>query len=294
MMHSPILKTSLSASLVIPNQESLPMLRKALAFIDHLQGIDLELVIVDHQSRDPELHSFYRELDMKVPFRLVRYERGFNYSLMINAGVEASTHPIVVMMNNDVEITHSESFLQLVRHAVRPAVGVLGSKLLYSDNSIQHCGVALLEGGHADHILRHVSSDDLMYQKMLSEVREYHAVTGALMACRREVFDAVEGFNEVYLPIEYNDIDFCLKVRERGLKVICLPLEDVYHHESVSRGKELDAMGRLIRSEASRYMSQRWSEEYSRLDPFLDPRIDYFPNRLHPAGDVKSLAKSSL
>jgi glycosyltransferase involved in cell wall biosynthesis len=115
--------------------------------MDQLQGIDLELVIVDHQSRDPELHSFYRELDMKVPFRLVRYERGFNYSLMINAGVEASTHPIVVMMNNDVEITRPESFLQLVEYATKPAVGVVGSRLLYPDNSIQHCGVALLEGG---------------------------------------------------------------------------------------------------------------------------------------------------
>jgi GT2 family glycosyltransferase len=198
------------------------------------------------------------------------------------------------MMNNDVEITHPESFLQLVEYATRPAVGVVGSKLLYPDNSIQHCGVALLEGGHADHILRHVRSDDPVYQKTLSEVHEYQAVTGALMACRREVFDAVEGFNEVFLPIEYNDIDFCLKVRDLGLKVVCLPLEEVYHHESVSRGKELDARGRLIRSEASRCMSQRWSDEYSRIDPFLDPRIDYFPNRLHPAGDVKSPTKSSL
>jgi GT2 family glycosyltransferase len=262
--------------------------------MDQLQGIDLELVIVDHQSRDPELHSFYRELERKVPFRLVPYARGFSYSMMINAGVEASTRPIVVMMNNDVEITHPESLLELVRHAMRAEVGVVGSRLLYPDDTIQHCGVALLEGGHADHILRHVQNNDPVYQKTLTEVREFRAVTGALMACRREVFDAVEGFNEVYLPIEYNDIDFCLKVRERGLKVVCLPLEEVYHHESVSRGKELDAMGRLIRSEASRYMSQRWSEEYSRLDPFLNPRIDYFPNRLHPAGDVKSPAKSSL
>jgi len=270
------------------------MLRKALAFIDHLQGVDLEVVIVDHQSRDPELQAYYQELDRKVRFRLVPYERGFSYSMMINAGVEASTHPVIVMMNNDVEITRPESFVQLVEYATRPEVGVVGSRLLYPDETIQHCGVVLLEGGHADHILRHVQNDDPVYQKTLSEVREYRAVTGALMACRREVFDAVEGFNEVSLPIEYNDIDFCLQVRERGLKVVCLPLEEVYHHESVSRGKELDAMGRLIRSEASRYMSQRWSEEYTRLDPFLDPRSDYFPNRLHPAGDVKSPAKSSL
>jgi GT2 family glycosyltransferase len=203
----PILKPALSASLVITNRESLPMLKKALAFMDHLQGVDLEVVIVDHLSMDPELHAYYRELERKGPYKLVPYDRGFNYSLMINAGVEASTHPIVVMMNNDVEITHPESFLQLVEYATRPAVGVVGSKLLYPDNSIQHCGVALLEGGHADHILRHVRSDDLLYQSLLTEVAEYQAVPGALIACRREVFDVVEGFNEVYLTIEYNDID---------------------------------------------------------------------------------------
>jgi GT2 family glycosyltransferase len=192
------------------------------------------------------------------------------------------------MMNNDVEITRPESFVNLIQEVMRPEVGVVGSRLLYPDNTLQHCGVALLEGGHADHILRLVRNDDPVHQSILTKVGEYRAVTGALMACRREVFDAVEGFNEVYLPIEYNDIDFCLKVRGSGLKVLCLPLKEVYHHESVSRGKELDAMGRLIRSEASRYMSQRWREEYSRLDPFLDPRVDYFPNRLHPAGDIKS------
>jgi len=263
------------------------MLRKAVAFIDHLRGIDLELVIVDHRSRDTELHSFYRELYRRGAFKLVPYERGFNYSMMMNVGIEASSRPVIVMMNNDVEITRPGSLLELVRHAMRSEVGVVGSKLLYPDGSLQHCGVALLEGGHADHILRHVRNNDPMYQSILSEVREYQAVTGALMACRREVFDAVEGFNEVYLPIEYNDIDFCLKVRERGLQVVCLPLEGVYHHESASRGRELDEVGRLIRSEASRYMAHRWREEHVVTDPFLDPKIDYFPNRLHHECDVK-------
>jgi GT2 family glycosyltransferase len=267
------------------------MLRKALAFLDHLQGVDLEVVIVDHMSKDPDLLAYYQELDRRGPFKLVRYDRGFNYSLMINAGVAASSRPVIVMMNNDVEITRPEALVTLLQEAMRPEVGVAGSRLLYPDETIQHCGVTLLEGGHADHILRYVRCDDPAYQNVLSEVCEYQAVTGALMACRREVFDAVEGFNEVYLPIEYNDIDFCLKVREQGLKVICLPLKGVYHHESVSRGRDLDVMGRLIRSEASRYMSRRWREEYSKPDPFLDPDSDYFPNRLHPASDGQTYLK---
>jgi|GEM_PF-2820642 len=272
----PIDDSRISVSLVIPNRESLPMLRKALAFVDYLQGVDLELVIVDHQSRDPELFTFYRELEKRFPFKLVHYERGFNYSVMINAGIEASSCPVVVMMNNDVEITYPEAFRQMVAHAMRPEVGVVGSKLLYPDGRVQHAGVHLVERGHADHIMRFVPGDDARDLGILSTIRNYQAVTGALMASRREIFDEMEGFNEVYLPIEYNDVDYCLKVREKGYRVICLPLKGIYHHESASRGKELDAMGRMIRSEASRYMALRWRAEFQK-DPFLNKNIDYAP-----------------
>jgi GT2 family glycosyltransferase len=268
------------------------MLRKAVAFIAQLQGIDLELVIVDHRSRDPELHSFYRELEGKMSFQLVAYDRGFNYSVMINRGVEVATRPVIVMMNNDVVITEAESFLKLVTEAMRPEVGVVGSKLLYHNETIQHVGVHLIEGGHADHILRHVRDDDPAYQEILSQVCDYQAVTGALMASRREVFDAVEGFNEVFLPIEYNDVDYCLKVREMGYRVICLPLKKVYHLESASRGKDLDEMSRLIRSEASRYMALRWAREFQ-SDPFLDPNLDYAPIKEPVAEEQKHRGEES-
>jgi GT2 family glycosyltransferase len=198
---------------------------------------------------------------------------------MVNLGVAASTAEAFLLLNNDVRITAPGLLEQILAHALRPEVGVVGTKLLYGDGTVQHAGI-LLQEGHAGvqtmlplHVLRGATRHDPGYLNALSSVRNYQAVTGALMASRRIVFLQVGGFDEVHLPVEFNDVDYCLRVRQAGYRVLCLPLDGIFHFESSTRGSELSPEVARMRQAAMACMAARWREEF-RHDPYRNPWVE--------------------
>src|SRR5579871_1399647 len=152
-------------------------------------------------------------------------DQPFNFSRMVNLGVAATRAELVVLLNNDVRFSAPGQIEQLLAGAMRPEVGVVGCRLLYPDGTTQHAGMLLRSGKNgaarirAAHVYRGAARQAAGYLHQLETTRNWQAVTGAVMAMRREVFDRVGGFDEVALPVEFNDVDFCLRVRESGLRV---------------------------------------------------------------------------
>jgi GT2 family glycosyltransferase len=267
-----------STAVVIPNRNQPDLLRRCLGFLAFSNKFTPELVIVDNGSDNQETWEIYAEIERQHGAQIVQMNQSFNYARMINLGVLASRADVVLLMNNDVEFTKPNQIEELVRHALRPEVGVVGSHLLYPDGSVQHAGMVFSTdssgcGLCSHHILRGASKevDGCLFPQRT--VRNYQAVTGAVNAMRRDVFLSLGGYDEIYLPIEYNDVDFCLRVRKSGLRVISLPLEGVIHRESESRRDAPSAAVVKMRNDAMGIMNARWPEA-AKHDPFVNPWVE--------------------
>lgn len=262
-----------SVAIIIPNRDQPELLRRCVGFLDFFQGPAPELVIVDHDSTDPATLELYADLEKRHAARLVKVRGPFNFSRMINLGVAATKADVVLLVNNDVEITLPGQVEAMVANAMRPEVGVVGARLLYPDGTVQHAGMVLSvpANGTARHAWRGATENAVGYLHALRTRRNVQAVTGALIATRRNVFDAVEGFDEVNLPVEQNDVDYCLRVRSIGLRVIVVPTDGIIHRESSTRGFVRTPEVLRMRGADAFLMEQRWREQN---DPFCNPHLD--------------------
>jgi GT2 family glycosyltransferase len=268
-----------SVAIVIPNRDRPDLLQRCIGFLEFFDGPSAELVVVDHASTDPATLAIYAELEKRHRARILRIGGSFNFSRMVNLGIAATSAEVVVLMNNDVEITLPGQLEAIIEHAMRPEVGVAGARLLYPDGKVQHAGVLLRPSENqqypirAYHVLRGAREDADGYLHALRTVRNYQAVTGALIATRRNVFERAGGFDEVNLPVEYNDVDYCLKVRAIGLRVVALPTDGIIHRESSTRGTDETAAVQEMRIYAMAVMADRWRDAVD-SDPFLSPWAD--------------------
>jgi GT2 family glycosyltransferase len=269
----------LEVAIVIPNRNRPELLARCLGFLEYANHFRPEVLVLDNASDDPALPAFYAEMKARHGVRVLHVDQPFNFSRMVNLGVAATKAELVVLLNNDVQFSLPGKLEQLLAAAMRPEVGVVGCRLLYPDGTTQHAGMLLRPGPDATapilatHVLRGAAREAIGYLHHLHTIRNWQAVTGALMVMRREVFHRVGGFDEVALPIEYNDIDFCLRVRRTGLRVITLPLDGVFHQESATRGHVSTSAVRMMRSEANLLMATRWADAFS-LDPFCNPWVE--------------------
>ncbi len=261
-------------AVIIPNRNKAGLLAQCVSSIAH-DKLVTELIIVDNGSDDPATLKLYKKLVRSHGAKIVEINQPFNFSRMINAGVKASDSDVLLLLNNDIEFKHPGVLRQALDFAVRPEIGIVGSKLLYPDGTVQHAGV-LLEYHpreclvRAMHVGRGSAARSPGYLGQNACTRNYQAVTGAFMMIRREVFEEVGGFDEVALPIEFNDVDFCLRVREAGYKIVCLPLDGVVHHESASRGKVDSLQVQRMRLDAQALMARRWLPHFQN-DPYNHP-----------------------
>ena len=178
---------------------------------------------------------------------------------------------MICLLNNDIEISAGDWLLEMVRYGCQPHVGCVGAKLLYGNNTVQHAGVICGLGNVAGHAHRYLPKDDSGYYGRLQSAQYYSAVTAACLLVRKDVWGEVGGMNEE-LAVAYNDIDFCLRVKEAGYKNIYTPYVELYHHESISRGSE-DSPEKLERYQAEvDYMWQHWSEQL-RYDDCYNPNL---------------------
>ena len=240
-----------------------------------LHGTDypaIELLVVNNGSTDPGALALLDKLATDPHVRVLRHPEPFNFSALNNAAVREARGEVLVLLNNDTEMPDRGWLRALVRHAVRPDVGLVGARLLYRDGTLQHGGMVLGPMGQATHVLRGAPRDAPGYEGQLACTRDLSAVTGACMALRREVWDAVGGMDEA-LPVAWNDVDLCQRVRTAGLRVLWTPDAVLLHLEGETRGLDADDPARLASflADAARYRAA-WGRAADE-DPFLNPNL---------------------
>lgn len=253
-------------SVVIPFKDGADWLRGCVDGLHRLAGYDRwEALLVDNGSWEPETQALLRVLERDPKCRVLEYDRAFNWSAVNNRAVEQAAGDLLLFLNNDVEGIANGWLQAMVEHALRPEVGAVGARLLYPDGRIQHAGVLVGVGSVADHAFRFAPAAEPGYFYMPDAIRNYTAVTGACMMVRRETFDELGGFDE-NLAVAYNDIDFCLRLRERGYLIVYTPFAELLHHESVSRGRSTDKV-------EARIMVDRWGDYIKDGDPYSNPNL---------------------
>ncbi|GJE27496.1 glycosyltransferase family 2 protein [Methylobacterium organophilum] len=260
-------------SVVIPTRDRAELLGVVLdGLLTKTDYPALEAVIVDNDSREPETRALFDRYRDDARVRVVESPGPFNFSKLSNAGAAAASGSVLLFLNNDIEVVEPGWLTELVSIAAEPEVGAVGAKLFYPDWTLQHGGVVLGAGGIAGHSHLGIVREDPGYFARMVVAQEVSAVTGACLAMRRDVFEAVGGFDAARLAVAFNDIDLCLRVGQAGYRVIWTPHAVLIHHESKSRGFE-DTPEKRARFEGeTRTMVERWEKRLSR-DPFYNPNL---------------------
>ncbi|ADG05619.1 glycosyl transferase family 2 [Kyrpidia tusciae DSM 2912] len=261
-------------SIIVPTRDMAELLDRCLvSLFERTSYKNFEVIIVDNGSCKQETCDVFKKWVRQEPVR-VRVERidiPFNYSRLNNMAVRHAKGELLLFLNNDIEILSPDSWLaEMVGQAERKTVGAVGAMLLYPDYTIQHAGV-VLTGGVAGHSHKHFPVDAPGYFGRLRTISNYSAVTGACLMVKKELFDLVGGFDE-RLEIAFNDVDFCLKLLQRGFYNVWLPHVRMVHYESKSRGYEdtPEKQERFLRE--IQLMRERWGHHIG-SDPFYNPNL---------------------
>ncbi|MES1180146.1 MAG: glycosyltransferase [Hyphomicrobium sp.] len=226
---------------------------------DHSSYKNLEIIVIDNGDLSPDQVSVLKQYGCK----LKSYSGDINIPRKLNLGAANAAGEILLLMNDDIEIVNPSWIERMLEHFEKPHVGVVGAKLLYPSRQIQHAGV-VHNFANPDHVRRHYPADDLGYFFSTSCARNYMAVTGACMMTRSDIFRQVGGYWED-LAVSYNDVDYCMKVRQLGFSCVYAPKAELIHMESQSREAFLDS------SESHRYY-EKWPQE-SVSDFFYNERM---------------------
>ncbi len=259
------------ASLIIPTRDRLDLIKRCIdSHANVTQGQDHEILIADNDSADPQTLAYLKALALKPHCRVIHLPGPFNFAHICNQAAREATSPYLVFLNNDVEIIQADWLDRLLELAQRPEIGVVGAKLLYRDRRVQHAGVILGIDGRAAHFQRLFGAEDPGFFHRLDAPHEIGAVTAACMAVEARKFWAVDGFDATNLPVEYNDIDLCLRLSERGWKTLLEPRAMLIHDETASRGANALLDGRYRRQHE--YFVGRWAAAL-RDDPYFHPAL---------------------
>lgn len=260
-------------SILIPNKDHVADLKKCMDSIEEKSTYrNFEFIIVENNSTEEETFAYYKEIEKRDNVRVLYYKEDFNYSRINNFGAKEANGEYVLLLNNDTEMIEPDSIKEMLDVCMRPDVGIVGAKLIFEDNTIQHAGVIIGFGGVAGHAFIGQDRDDNGYFSRIISVQDLSAVTAACLMVRRSVFDEVEGLNEEF-KVAFNDIDFCLKVRKAGYLVVYNPYAQFYHYESKSRGQE-DSADKVARFQQEiGLFGERWGELLEHGDPYYNPNL---------------------
>jgi GT2 family glycosyltransferase len=261
------------ASLIIPTRDRVGLLRGAVESIrDKTTYDNYEIIIVDNGSVEPETLAYFEELKSADNVRILSYDKPFNYSAINNFAVSQAQGTVVGLINNDIEVISPDWLTEMISWAVQPEIGCVGAKLCYANDTIQHGGVLLGVGGVANHAHLNLPRELPGYFGRAAVVSNFSAVTGACLIVRKSVYEEVGGLDAVNLTVAFNDIDFCLRVREAGYRNVWTPFAELYHLESKSRGND-DTPEKAQRFVAEvEFMMHKWDKALAN-DPFYSPNL---------------------
>ena len=261
-------------SIIIPTKDKFEILQNCVSSIlFKTKYKNYEILIIDNNSSEKGTLEYLDQISKENRNVFIyNYPREFNFSAIVNYGVSRAKGEVVLLLNNDTEVI-SEGWLdEMVSQCLRKEVGAVGAKLYYPNGQIQHAGVFLYDGHPGNHIYLKRRREDLGYFNKLNLVQHYSAVTGACLAVRKKVYLEAGGFDEDNLKVAYNDVDFCLRLRELGYINVWTPFAELFHHESISRGNDLDEINHHRFKKEQGYMLKKWKKIVAR-DPYFNPNL---------------------
>lgn len=265
-------------SVIIPNKDHTDILTRCLDSIYAKAGhVFFEVIVVENNSIDQDTFAFYELAKKRYDsLSVIKYTGPFNFSAICNYGVAHATGNHILLLNNDIEILSDGFLKEMLSYSQRSDVGAVGAKLFYPDDTIQHAGVFVGIGGSAGHNHKghpRNSGGDLY---RLATTQNMSAVTGACLMVKTTLYKGFKGLDEQNFAVAYNDVDFCLRLLEKGYLNVMTPFANAYHYESKSRGSDTGGGENQIRYEGEK---TRFCEKYKHImengDPYYNPHFTY-------------------
>ncbi|OHB69777.1 MAG: hypothetical protein A2W23_00635 [Planctomycetes bacterium RBG_16_43_13] len=291
------IRPSQKVSIIIPTKDKVQLLRQCVtSIIEKTDYKDYEMLIVDNQSVEKETVEYFELLGENPPvspfykgginrvgrdetgrIRVISYDKPFNFSAINNFAAQSSDAEILLFLNNDTEVISSEWLSAMIEFEQREDVGAVGAKLYYPNDTIQHAGVIVGLRGLAAHAHKDFPRKSNGYYGRLNVIQNLSAVTGACMMVRKKVFDEVGGFEE-RLSHAFNDVDLCLKIREKGYLIVFTPYAELYHYDSASgasKGHEETPTpeGKERFAREKEFMLNKWKDVLASGDPYYNPNL---------------------
>lgn len=266
------------ATVIVPTRNALDLLAPCIDSLLTARTANvatMDLCVIDHESDDPATRDYLARAEAAGDVRIQSFAGRFNWALMNNLAADASDADVLVFLNNDTVVLTPDWLDALCSEAMRPGVGAVGARLLYGDGTIQHAG--FVARGRPGNFLVHEGvgqpGSDPGYMGRHALTRKAVAVTGACLAVRRETFQRLGGFDSAQLPVDANDVDYCLRAQAEGLRVLYCPYATLYHLESKSRGFSRHGEKRMAAEAADALMWARWGERFGD-HPAYNPHFD--------------------
>ena len=260
-------------SIIIPNKDQVKVLKQCIDSIyEKTLYKNFEILVVENNSTENETFEYYNEIENTHDnLRVLYYKGGFNFSKINNFAVSQARGDMYLMLNNDIEIITPEWLGEMVSLAIQKNVGIVGAMLYYPDNRVQHAGVITGLGGYAGHSHKYHQRGKSGYMFRLSCVQNLSCVTAACLLVTKQAFEAVGGMDEEF-AVAFNDVDFCLRVRNYGYQILFTPYAQCYHHESVSRGADTSGEKKERFERERQRLKNRFGDSLLH-DPFYNPNL---------------------
>lgn len=264
-------------SIVIPNKDYISTLKVCLKSLTKLTTYEnYEIIIVENNSEKPETFEYYKEIDGKDKIKVIYYpEKEFNYSKIINFGVKNATGEYIVQLNNDTELLTPNWLEEMLGFAQREDVGAVGVELFYPDKTIQHAGIIVGIGGVAGHVFKNIPHNMHGYFSKDAMIQNMSAVTAACIMTKKSIYEEV-GYMDEKFKVAFNDVDFCLKIRQTGKLIVYNPYVQFLHYESKSRGfEDTPEKQERFKTEIDRFY-EKWQSFLDKGDPYynINLRLD--------------------
>ena len=260
-------------TIVIPNKDHAGDLKRCVnSILEKSTYTNYEIIIVENNSTEKATFDLYEELkETSDKVSVVTFEGEFNYSAVNNFGVSFAKGEYILLLNNDTEVITLNWLEEMLMYAQREDVGAVGAKLYYADRTIQHAGVVIGLGAHrtAGHTHYKMPKENLGYMGRLCYTQDVSAVTGACLLVKKSLWDEVGGLDTDF-KISLNDVDFCLKLREKGYLNVFTPFAELYHYESVSRGLDDNGEKAERYNKESEHFRNKWKEMLEKGDPYYN------------------------
>lgn len=272
LIHAP-LQQQPSVTIIIPTRNAVKLVKTCIQSIQtKTEYQNYTILLIDNGSDDPTAIEYFNQLNQQPNIKVIRDERPFNYSALNNAAVAQAESEFILLLNNDTEVINPQWLTEMVSCGIHQDIGAVGAKLLYPDDRVQHGGVIIGLGGVAGHAYHLLHKDDPGYFGKALVTQQVSAVTAACLLVKKQHYLKVGGLNETQLKVAFNDVDFCLKLQQHGLRNIWTPYAQLYHHESVSRGYEDTPEKQARFASEVQYMQQAWPQIIAN-DPMYNPNL---------------------